>query len=153
MPTEIFGHPFTWGFALGLIPAAVLLFRWWGAVSELRRMRKHLHDRMEIESEALAGLKRERDALKKENENLRLKISSQNQIPGYRIERDLEIFARAEKRMLVGVPGFAPAWENAKAESARELEAEEHGRSLPQRVFTRLFGAGPQKALTAEGAE
>ena len=34
------------------------------------------------------------------------------------------------------LPGFAAAWENAKAEAMRELEDEERGKSVPKRLFT-----------------
>jgi hypothetical protein len=40
------------------------------------------------------------------------------------------------------VPGFAPAWETAKAEAHTELVEEESGRSAPRRIFSRLFGGG-----------
>jgi hypothetical protein len=56
--------------------------------------------------------------------------------------RDLEIYARAEKRMLINVPGFAPAWETAKSEAHGELVDEESGKSTPKKIFARLFGGG-----------
>ena len=41
--------------------------------------------------------------------------------------------------MMVGVPGFAGPWENAKHEALLEIQGEESGQSLPKRVFSRLF--------------
>ena len=55
------------------------------------------------------------------------------------MERELEIFARAERAMVMNAPGFAQAWEKAKENAAEEIEAEEQGKSLPQRIFKRFF--------------
>jgi hypothetical protein len=77
-------------------------------------------------------------------------VASFNQMPEGRLQRDLEIYARAEKRMVVNVPGFAPAWENAKAAAQAELAEEDAGRSLPKRVFSKFFGASaPKETLPA----
>jgi hypothetical protein len=48
--------------------------------------------------------------------------------------------------MLLNVPGFAPAWETAKAEAHNEMGEEESGRSAPKRMFARLFGGGTANA-------
>jgi hypothetical protein len=42
--------------------------------------------------------------------------------------------------MILQAPGFAGAWEGAKTAAIEELTAEDQGRSLPKRIFTRLFG-------------
>ncbi len=55
------------------------------------------------------------ETLRKENETLRVKVNALNEAPDRKMQRDLEVFARAEKRMLLNVPGFAPAWETAKS--------------------------------------
>ena len=81
---------------------------------------------------------------------MRVKIAGLNEMPDRRLERDLEIYARAEKRMLVGVPGFAAPWENAKHEALVEIQAEEAGQSLPKRVFARLFPAGENKPALSD---
>jgi hypothetical protein len=65
----------------------------------------------------------------------------------------LEILARAEKRMILRAPGFAPAWEAAKSESADEVAQEEMGKSLPKRFFNRLFGNASLKLLDSAQAE
>ncbi|MEM6278498.1 MAG: hypothetical protein AAF733_03395, partial [Verrucomicrobiota bacterium] len=57
-------------------------------------------------------------------------------------ERELEIFARAEKGMVVSAPGFAQAWEKAKEAALGEIEAEESGKSLPRRIFKKFFSKG-----------
>jgi hypothetical protein len=70
-----------------------------------------------------------------------------NETPDRKAVRDLEVFARAEKRLFVNVPGFAPAWETAKSEAAAELSEEEAGRSTPKRIFSRLFGGAEKVQL------
>src|SRR4051794_9554001 len=87
-------------------------------------------------------IKTEQEGLRRENESLRIKVNALNELPDRKLQRDLEIYARAEKKMLIQVPGFAPAWETAKAESHTELMEEESGRSAPRRIFSRLFGGG-----------
>src|SRR4051812_41617484 len=94
-------------------------------------------------------IKNEQESLRKENESLRIKVNALNELPDRKLQRDLEIYARAEKKMLVQVPGFAPAWETAKAEGHTELMEEENGRSAPRRIFSRLFGGGGSHANAA----
>lgn len=138
---NIFLSPFALGLYLGLIFTALALWRLLLARMEFKRYKRHLSDKLEIESDSMKRLRDELTSLKKENENMRVKINAFNEIPERRIQRDLEIYARAEKQMLVNVPGFAPAWENAKSVAYSELENEEAGRSMPKRVFAKLFGS------------
>lgn len=138
--TQLLTHPFTLGFGLGAIFLILALYQLFKAKGELKRYKRHLSDKLEIEADAMKKVKKEREGLLKENENLRVKVASLNDLPERNLQRNLEVYARAERRMHVAVPGFAPAWESAKAEVASELEAEEAGRSLPKRVFTRFFG-------------
>ena len=49
----------------------------------------------------------ERAALKQENENLRMQIARLNERPDNKMQRELEILARAEKQMVISAPGFA----------------------------------------------
>ena len=73
-------------------------------------------------------------------------MARDDEAPDRKIQRDLEVFDRAEKRMLLNVPGFAPAWETAKSEAHGELAKEEAGRAAPKRIFARLFGGGGSQA-------
>lgn len=139
---QILSHPFVWGLLLGLL---FFLFSAWSHFKtkrELRRYRKHLSDKLELEARQYEVLRQEKEMLMKENENLRLRIGLFNEKPDQKLVRDLEVFSRAEKRMILQAPGFAGAWENAKAAAIEELTAEDHGRSLPKRLFSRLFGTG-----------
>jgi len=136
---QILVNPFTWGLLLGLIFTALALYRHLLLKGEFKRYKRHLSDRLEIDAESTHKSRAEVERLKKENENLRVKIAALNDFPDRRLERDLEIYARAEKRMVVGVPGFAGPWETAKHDALIEIQGEEAGQSLPKRVFSRLF--------------
>ena len=80
---------------------------------------------------------------KEKSESLRVKVNALNEMPDRKVTRDArEVFARAERRMLLNAPGFAPAWETAKADAHSELAEEEAGKAAPKRMFARLFGGG-----------
>ena len=151
---QILANPFTWGLGLGLVFAALALYRVLRLKSEIKRFKRHLSDRLEIEAESVQKKGSDLERLRKENENLRVKIAGLNDFPEHRLERDLEIYARAEKRMVVGVPGFAGPWENAKHDALLEIQGEESGQSLPKRVFARLFPtARDEKAALADAPQ
>lgn len=140
---SFFSHPFTWGLLLGLLLAGFSSWNHWKTKRELRRYQRHLSDKMELEARQLEGLKSERERMQVENENLRLRIGMLNEKPEHKLSRDLEVLVRAEKRMMIHAPGFAAAWETAKAAAAADLEAEDRGLSLPKRLFSRLLGTSP----------
>jgi len=148
--------PFVWGLALGLLFfgfTAVALFKTKG---EFRRYKKMLSDKMELEAEQVSKLKTEGDRLAKESENLRIKIGLMGGKSEAKLERELEILARAEKSMMINAPGFAGAWETAKSAAAEEVVGEEAGRSIPKRIFRKFFGgsaAGQGEALPAPQEE
>lgn len=146
-----YGH-FALGLYLGLVFAALAFYRVIRLKLELGNYKRHLSNKLEIEAEHLQKIKKDQEGLRKENENLRIKVASLNENPDKRSRRDLEVLARAEKRMLVTVPGFAPAWESAKSSALSEIEEEEAGRAPSKSVFSRIFGGGtenatPQKTL------
>ncbi|MGK0187902.1 MAG: hypothetical protein ACI9R3_003693 [Verrucomicrobiales bacterium] len=141
---SILSEQFTWGLLLGLLIAGFSIWNHFKTKRELKRYQRHLSDKLELEAEQLEGLKQEREKVTKENENLRLRIGMLNEKPEHKQSRDLEIFTRAEKRMMINAPGFAAAWETAKADAAVDLEAEDRGRSLPKRLFSRLLGTSAE---------
>jgi hypothetical protein len=145
---EIFTHPIAIGFYLGSIFTIITAYNYLRLKGEMSRFRRHLSDKLEIEAETMKKVKTEQETLRKENESLRVKVNALNEVPDRKMQRDLEVYARAEKRMLINVPGFAPAWETAKSEAHSELVEEESGKSAPKRIFARLFGgATPAMAL------
>ncbi len=139
---NIFLSDFALGFYLGCIFLVIACYNYLRLKVELGRFRRHLSDKLEIEAETMKKTKAEQEVLRKENESLRVKVNALNEVPDRKIQRDLEIYARAEKRMLLNVPGFAPAWETAKSEAHGELSEEEAGKAAPKRIFARLFGGG-----------
>ncbi|MEI7957758.1 MAG: hypothetical protein WCI40_01515 [Verrucomicrobiota bacterium] len=150
MDYHILFEPFSLGLELGLFLVALALWRLVRLKMEFGRFKQHLSDRIELEAGSATKVKKELENLRRENEQLRIRVAAFNGMPEGRLQQDLEVYARAEKRMLVNVPGFAPAWENAKAAAQAELAEEDAGRSLPKRVFSRLFGSGgPKDALPA----
>ncbi|MCE9611599.1 MAG: hypothetical protein K8R23_15485 [Chthoniobacter sp.] len=146
MKQDIFLSQFALGFYLGCVFLLIATYNYLRLKSELSRFRRHLSDRLEIEAETMKKMKGDVETLRKENETLRVKVNALNEQPDRKIQRDLEVFARAEKRMLLTVPGFAPAWETAKSEAHHELAGEEAGTSAPKRIFARLFGGGGNPA-------
>ena len=136
-------HWFFWGFLLGFFLCALSLVAHMKTKRELRRLKGHLSDKLEIEAEKMSEMKDKIDELKVENENLRMKVNTGRvQSDEQELERELEIYARAEKGMVVNAPGFAQAWEKAKEAALTELEAEEAGKSLPRRIFKKFFSKG-----------
>ena len=136
-------HWFFWGFLLGFFLCILSLLAHMKTKKELRRLKGHLSDKLEIEAEKMSEMKDKIEKLKGENENLRMKVNTGRvQSDEQALERELEIFARAEKGMVVNAPGFAQAWEKAKEAALTELEAEEAGKSLPRRIFKKFFSKG-----------
>lgn len=145
---DLFSHQFTWGLCLGLL---FFFLSFWGHFKtkrELRRYKKMLSDKLELEARQYEVVRKEKDSVAKENEHLRVRVQQLLEKPDAKISRDLETFTRAEKRMVLQAPGFAPAWETAKAQASEELAAEDAGKSLPKRLFNRLFGNSGARELS-----
>jgi hypothetical protein len=138
------------GAVLGLIIIAFALMRLWDTKSEVKRLKRHLSDKLELESEATNRLRHDLQELKQQNENLRIKVANLNQIPDKRLHRELEIYARAERFMVSSSPGFPAVWEEAKRSAMNGLEQEETGKSLPKRVFNALLNRPSYKSSNSE---
>src|SRR5471032_1219699 len=93
------GH-FALGFYFGCVFLVIALYNYLKLKGELARFRRHLSDKLEIEADTMKKLKLEAETLRKENESLRVKVNALNELPDRKIQRDCEIYARAEKRML-----------------------------------------------------
>jgi hypothetical protein len=151
---DFISQPFVWGLSLGLLFAVLSAWGHFKTKREYRRYRRHLSDKLELEARQYELIRKDKEGLAKENENLRLRIGQLNEKPEQKVMRDMEILTRAEKRMMVQAPGFAAAWETAKAAAAEEVTAEDQGRSLPRRLFSRLFGSGTaREALPMEAGQ
>lgn len=142
---EFFANPlytFGMGFALGCVFLVMSVFSHWKTKGEFRRYKSHLSDKLELDARQLQDTNKERARLAQENEHLRIQVNRLNDKPDNKLQRELEIMARAEKHMLVNAPGFAPAWEMAKSHAMSQLETEEKGMSFPQKIFRKLIGSG-----------
>lgn len=129
------------------------LFSHWKTKREFKRYQRHLSDKLELDSRNIQELNKERTRLAQENEHLRLQVARLNEKPENKLQRELEILARAEKHMMINAPGFAPAWEMAKSQAMSQLETEEKGMSFPQKIFRKLLGPGSQGGGQAALAE
>jgi hypothetical protein len=144
---------FVGGLFLGLIGIGFLTLRFVDAKKEIRRLKRHLADKLELESEATNRLRQDLQELKQQNEHLRIKVANLNQLPDRRLQRELEIFARAERWMVSSSPGFPAIWEEAKRNAITGLEQEEQGRSLPQRVFNALLNRSAKPVENVRDAD
>jgi hypothetical protein len=142
---EIFSNPvytFCMGFGLGCIFLVMSYFNHWKTKGEFKRYKTHLSDKLELDAKQLQDTNKERARLAQENEHLRIQVNRLNEKPENKLQRELEVMARAEKHMLINAPGFAPAWEMAKSQALSHMETEEKGMSFPQKIFRKLIGPG-----------
>jgi hypothetical protein len=139
-------HPAALGFYAGMIFFGIASYHLIKLKFEHNRYKRMLSDKLEIEANTMSKMKGELEAIKKENENLRIKVQSTTDNGDGKLTRDLEIFARAEKKMMVAAPGFAGPWEQAKQAAFQELAEEDTGRVAPKRFFQRFFGGAVQAA-------
>jgi cell division protein FtsB len=147
---------FLYGLGLGAIFLAMANYSHWQTKREFKRYKAHLSDKMELDAKGVTDLNKERDKLSSENERLRLQVARLNDREDNARQRDLEVFARAEKQMILNAPGFASAWELAKSSALSQIESEERGESLPARIFRKLVssgGNGTNAALPAEAVK
>jgi hypothetical protein len=151
---DVMHDHFVWGMALGivigLVGIIILTLRLWESQRDVKRIKRHLADKLELEADATNRLKTDLQQLKQQNENLRIKVASLSQVPDRKLQRDIEIYARAERYMVSRSPGFPAAWEEAKRNSVEELENEENGHSLPRRVFNALLNRPSKVESTSE---
>lgn len=133
-------HPFALGFYTGCIFLCIALYHHFRLKLEHSRFQRMLSDKMKLDAVGVTKQTAELESLRKENENLRIKVQTLTAQPEPKLARELEIFARAEKKMTVAAPGFAAPWEQAKQAAHQELADEETGKAAPRRLFQRFFG-------------
>src|ERR1700722_4496601 len=138
------------GGVLGLLGIAFAVMRLMDTKSEVKLLKRHLSDKMELEADATNRLRHDLQDLKQQNENLRIKVANLNQFPDKRLQRELEIYARAERFMVSSSPGFPAVWEEAKRSALAGLEQEENGNSLPKRVFNALLNRPSYKSSNSD---
>ena len=117
------------GLGIGLLVAAVLwvvmTFKRISAQkksdSEIAKYKEMLAQRMELESEGMAKLKKENEELRSANENFRVSLQTMSQKPGKREIARLQVYQTAVDRLTINSPGFGPAWQAALKESEDEF--------------------------------
>ena len=136
---------FAWGLALGLL---LVVFTWLSGLAksrearrEVRRLREHLNTQMDITQRGNSAMKAELDALKTQNENLRVQVREWQTKPGRGEMRQLAVYDRAIRILNQNAPGFSPVWEKAVKESEEEIAATDTGVSSMLRRAFRPFAA------------
>ncbi|SFV75318.1 hypothetical protein MNB_SM-3-338 [hydrothermal vent metagenome] len=103
---------------------------------ELKEFQNHLNRQMKITNEGSKNLEKELNTLKKENENLRISVTTLGQKPGRAELRLLNIYDSALRKMMLKAPGFASAWEVALQEAEESYKDNETGyKSIINKVF------------------
>jgi len=95
--------------------------------AEIKRLKSHLHTKMDIDSEASEKMKTAVDELKKQNENLRISVQNLLTKPGRRELRQLQVYQRALDLLSEKTPGFSPAWQSAVRQAESEIEKTDSG--------------------------
>jgi hypothetical protein len=135
-------HPYALGLYTGLVTTLIVRIQLFLARRDLRKSDQTQLSQMKTLTEAFHRLQEELKGAQSESENLRIKIQSLLQTPERQKLRLLEVLNRAEQRLTVSAPGFAPAWQTAKNEATAELDAEERGKSAPKQVLHQLLATG-----------
>lgn len=91
-------------------------------MAEKDKLKQMITDRIDLESEGLAKLKKENEELKKQNENLRVTVSTYSQKPGRKEVARLQVYQLAVDRLTLNSPGFGAAWQAALKESEDEFQ-------------------------------
>jgi len=128
------------GIAVGWILSSVKsLFTIRKHKKELADYKSHLERQMKITDSGQKTMLAEMEALKKENENLRISVKTLGQKPGRAELRQFNIYDNALRKMMLQAPGFSSAWESALQESEREYEENEAGF---KNIIGKVFGSG-----------
>jgi hypothetical protein len=151
---EILFSPFAGGLALGLL---IVFFTWKSgfaarkilkrdldrAGEEARMLQNHLNTQLKINAEGNESLQGKLEALREQNENLRVNVAELQQKPGRAELRQLTIFQTAVGLMREQAPGFAQAWEKATRQAELEYQSSEGGlKKLVRKVLPTLGTAG-----------
>lgn len=158
---QLLEQPFTWGLLLGLLIAA---FIWKSSFAarrnitrelkrvegEMKDLQGHLNTQLKINASGNQTLQDELDALRRQNETLRVNNAALQQKPGRAEQRMLQVQEIAIRTMREQAPGFAPAWEKALRQGESEMDAAESGLvKLVRRVIPGL-GNTPQTLTVTE---
>jgi hypothetical protein len=128
---QLIANPFLRGLLIGLLIAAFAWFKGFfkvrGLNAEVKKLREHLHTKLEIDSEENERRKKEIEQIKQERDNLRNTVQLLNQKPGRQELRQSNIYQRAVDIMFEKAPGFAPAWQITLKEAEEDMLRTEKG--------------------------
>ena len=145
-------NPFTTGLAVGLVVALIVWARGWMKARELnqslRKLREHLHTKLEIDASETERRKHELDNIRQERDNLRNMVQVLNQKPGKPELRQMQVYQRAVEIMFEKSPGFAPAWQITLKEAEEDIRQAERG-IVP--FFKRIAGSSSGPASERSG--
>jgi phosphate/sulfate permease len=94
---------------------------------EMKKLKEHLANQLEITAEGTKSWKDNIEKLKKENENLRVSIQSYQQKPDRKEIRMLYVYDKAISNLIENAPGFGPMWVKALKEAEVEMSKTESG--------------------------
>jgi len=116
-----------------------------GYKKEIKEYKEHLNRQMKITNEGSKNLESALEALKKENENLRISVQTLGQKPGRAEMKLLNIYDTALRKMMMRAPGFSSAWEMSLQEAEQEYHENEKGfKSIIKKVFRPSLTETPQ---------
>jgi hypothetical protein len=114
-----------YGVLVGLAVAVWVAIAAWlrrrALLAEVERLRRHLHDQMEITHEGAQQRRVELERLRLENENLRVTLKAWQQKPDRRELRMLQVYDHALHQLLQNAPGFSPHWETAMRDAEQSV--------------------------------
>lgn len=157
--TEFFSNPLN-TFLVGLGIAVVLAgYVWFRGVlarrhlrQELKALKDQLHRQMTILDKGNEKTLAELEALRKQNENLRITVATLKGKPGRAELQTLHAYEHALRLMQKRAPGFAPAWEDALAEAQREADQADTGIiGLVRKAFRPALPASAPRAVADIG--
>jgi len=143
---NLYIQPFLIGLGVGLILLLVVYIsertKRGALKKEIKTLKNHLQNKMEIEAEATENRRLELERLKKENENLRITNQSLAQKPGRREIMNMHVYQKAIGIMTESAQGFAPMWQRALREAEAEVEKSDQGSSsfIKKTIPTQIFG-------------
>lgn len=162
---NILTNPFFRGLAVGIV---LWLFFWIRSllrirelINNIKKLREHLHTKLEIDSAENERRKLEIEKLKQERDNLRNMVQVMNQKPGRQELRQAQVYQRAIDIMFEKAPGFAPAWQITLKEAEEEMQNAERGiipflkriTGTPARTHDEDFESERKKALEMKSSE
>lgn len=127
--TMLLSNPYISGLLIGIVIFLYLrsLMKIRQIGLETKKLREHLHTKLEIDSADNERRKKEGERIKQERDNLRNMVQVLNQKPGRQELRQAQIYQKAVEIMFEKSPGFAPAWQITLKEAEEEIKNAERG--------------------------